>query len=136
MADTQTIAITDVTTAIRLGVDAGERAREQSVLVSVALMLADPPSYAGEASLEETVDYSDVIAFIRHDLPLQGEIALIETVADRVATHCLALSPRIVAADVTVKKPSVLAAPGMVSVTLHRTADPASRRQHLHLAGR
>ncbi|MGE3302987.1 MAG: dihydroneopterin aldolase [Hyphomonadaceae bacterium] len=125
--DRQTISITEIIAALRLGVSARERSREQSVLVSVDLTLESPPSFAGAPGIEDTVDYDDVIRFVREGLPSQGEIALIETVADRIAAHCLALSPRIVAADVTVKKPSVLAAPGMVSVSLHRTAQRAAR---------
>jgi dihydroneopterin aldolase len=135
MADTQTIRITDVITALRLGVSEAERGREQSVLVSVAVEIGEPPSFAGAATLADTVDYDDIIRYIRDALPREGDIALIETVADRVAAHCLALSPRIIAADVTVKKPSVLVAPGMVAVSIHRTADPGKRRQALHVAG-
>jgi dihydroneopterin aldolase len=134
MSDTQIITLTDVITALRLGVSAGERVREQSVLVTVAINLADPPSFAGSPTIADTVDYDDIIRYIREALPLQGEIKLIETVADRIADHCLALSPRIVAAEVTIKKPSVLASPGMVSVSIRRTADPGKRRQQLHVA--
>lgn len=135
MADTQTIRLTDVISALRLGVSEGERGREQSVLVSVAVSLIDPPSFAGAPALSDTVDYDDIIRYIRDGLPREGDIKLIETVADRVAAHCLALSPRIVAADVTVKKPSVLMSPGMVSVSIHRSADPGKRREALHVAG-
>lgn len=135
MSDTQVITLTDVITALRLGVSKGERAREQSVLIGVAINLADPPSFAGAPTIADTVDYDDIIRYIREALPKEGEIKLIETVADRIADHCLALSPRIVAAEVTVKKPSVLTSPGMVSVSIRRTADPAKRRQQLHVAG-
>lgn len=135
MADIQTISITDVVTALRLGVSEGERGREQSVLVSVAIKLLDPPSFTGAPGISDTVDYDDIIRYIREALPREGDIKLIETVADRIADHCLGLCPRIVAADVTVKKPSVLVSPGMVSVTIHRTVDPAKRRQQLHVAG-
>lgn len=135
MADTQTITLTDVITALRLGVSEAERGREQSVLVSVSVALENPPSFAGHPGIADTVDYDDIIRYIRDGLPREGEINLIETIADRVATHCLALSPRIVCADVTVKKPSVLMSPGMVAVSIRRSADPAKRRQQLHVAG-
>jgi dihydroneopterin aldolase len=135
MSDTQVITLTDVITALRLGVSKGERAREQSVLVTVSINLADPPSFTGAPTIADTVDYDDIIRYIREALPKEGEIKLIETVADRIADHCLALSPRIVAAEVTIKKPSVLASPGMVSVSMRRTADPTKRRQQLHVAG-
>jgi len=105
------------------------------VMVTVAIRLSDPPAYTGGPLLTDTVDYDEIIHYIRDALPNEGEVVLVETIADRVAAHCLALSPRIIDAEVTVKKPSVLTAPGMVSVTIRRAADPALRRQHLHVAG-
>jgi dihydroneopterin aldolase len=45
---------------------------------------------------------------------------LIETLADRVAGHCLSLSPRARWVEVTVKKPSVLSGDGVVSVCIRR----------------
>jgi dihydroneopterin aldolase len=134
MSDTQTISLFDVSATLHLGVGAEERARAQTVLVTVALQLADPPAFTGDPPLSETIDYDDVIHYIRDALPGEGEIALVETIADRVAAHALALSPRITSAEVTVKKPSVLTAPGMVAVTIRRTADPLKRRQALHVA--
>jgi dihydroneopterin aldolase len=124
-----------VITALKLGVSETERGREQMVLVSVAVSMTDPPSFTGAPGLADTVDYDDIIRYIKEALPREGDVQLIETIADRIADHCLALSPRIVAAEVTVKKPSVLVSPGMVSVSIRRTADPAKRRQQLHVAG-
>ena len=135
MPDTQTIALTDISATLHLGVSAEERSRQQTVLVCVSLQLADPPSFTGEPAITETIDYDHIIHYVRDALPGEGEVALIETIADRVAAHCLALSPRVTEAEVMVKKPSVLTAPGMVAVTIRRTADPAKRRQHLHVAG-
>lgn len=134
MSDTQTISLFDVSATLHLGVSPEERARAQTVLVTVALQLADPPAFTGDAQLSETIDYDDVIHYIRDALPGEGPISLIETIADRVAAHALALSPRVSSAEVTVKKPSVLTAPGMVAVTIRRTADPVKRRQALHVA--
>ncbi len=135
MHDAQTISLRDVPTSLRLGVPPGERGRPQTVLVSVVMTLLEPPAFAPDAPLSETIDYDTVIGFIRDTLPGAGEIALIEAVADAVAGFCLSLSPRIVSADVTVKKPSVLEAPGLVAVTIRRASDPGRRRQALHVAG-
>jgi dihydroneopterin aldolase len=132
MPDTQTIALLDVSATLHLGVGAEERARQQTVLVSVSIELIDPPIFTGAPSIADTVDYDDIIHFIRDGL--NGGIGLIETVADRVADHCLGLSPRIARAEVTVKKPSVLTAPSMVAVTIRRTADPSRLRQQLRVA--
>ncbi len=133
MADTQTISLSDIPVTLSLGVSDGERARVQDVLVSLSLTVEAPPSPACD-DLAHTIDYDSIIHFLRDDLPAEGPIHLIETIADRVAAFVLSLSARIDAVAVTVKKPSVLAAPAMVSVSLTRHADPAQRRQGLAVA--
>jgi dihydroneopterin aldolase len=97
-----------------------ERARVQTILVSAVLTLADPPSFAKGAELEHTVDYGDLIGFIHTTIPEHGPIKLVETVADYVAEYALAMLDRVRSVEVTVKKPSVLSHPGMVSVTMRR----------------
>jgi len=96
-----------------------ERAHPQEVRISVVLGLTAPPAFAGgEDRIGATIDYDRIINFIREDL---GPAAhLIETLADRVAGHCLSLSARARWVDVTVKKPSVLSGDGMVAVTIRR----------------
>lgn len=121
MAVVETITLTDVAVPLRLGVTAAERARPQTVLVTVALTLTRPPEHD---DLAETVDYDRITGFLQRELPAAGEVHLVETVADHIATHALSLSARAARVTVTVKKPSVLAAPAMVSVTLTRDAAP------------
>lgn len=135
MSDTQTIALTDVPVTLALGVPDGERRKPQRVLISVTLKI-DNPLAATTDRLGDTIDYDAIIGFLQRTLPNEAPLHLIETVADRVATHALKLSARIETVTVTVKKPSVLPAPAMVSVTLTLTrhADPASRRQTLAIA--
>lgn len=118
MADQQLIRIEDAKAIVRVGVPEPERAAPQEVRVSVTLALADPPDYVAHDRLGATLDYDRILHFIRDDL---GEPAhLIETLADRVAGHCLSLSPRARWVEVTVKKPSVLSGDGMVAVTMRR----------------
>ncbi len=118
MSDLHVIRIEDARALVRVGVPEPERAQPQEVLVSVALALADPPDYLRNDRIGATVDYDRIIHFIRDDL---GEPAhLIETLADRVAGHCLALSPRTRWVEVHVKKPSVLSGDGLVAVTIRR----------------
>ncbi len=128
MHDRQTIALTDVPVTLRLGVPEAERARPQTVLVSVALDMFDPPAFPRADHLAGTIDYDAIISFLQVGLPAHGEIHLIETVADLVAQHTLALSHRIAWVDVSVKKPAVLAGAGLVSVSLRRFADKATHR--------
>jgi dihydroneopterin aldolase len=118
MADLHIIRVDDAKALVRVGVPDPERAAPQEVRISVALALADPPDYPSRDRIGETVDYDKIIRFIRDDL---GEPAhLIETLSDRVAGHCLSLSPRALWVEVIVKKPSVLSGDGVVAVAIRR----------------
>lgn len=116
----QTIEVTDVPCALHLGVSDAERAKVQTILVSATLTLSDPPSFTAGADIEHTVDYGDLIGFIREGVPARGPIRLVETVADAVAEFALNSLDRVRHVAVTVKKPSVLSHPGMVAVTMRR----------------
>ena len=114
----QIIRIDDAKAIVRVGVPEPERAAPQEVRISVTLALSEPPDYVTQDRIGATVDYDRILHFIRDDL---GEPAhLIETLADRVAGHCLSLSARSNWVEVTVKKPSVLSGDGLVSVTMRR----------------
>lgn len=118
MADLQMIRIDDAKAIVRVGVPDPERATPQEVRICVALALAAPPDFVMHDRIGATVDYDRIIRFIRDDL---GEPAhLIETLADRVAGHCLGLTARASWVEVTVKKPSVLSGDGLVAVTIRR----------------
>jgi len=118
MASTQTIRIEDARAEVRVGVPDPERATPQEVLVTVAVAFDDPPDFLSDDRLGATIDYDRIIYFIRDDLGAPAH--LIETLADRVVTHCLSLSPRVRWAEATVKKPSVLNGRGLVSVSIRR----------------
>jgi FolB domain-containing protein len=114
----QIIRIEDARALVKVGVPDPERAKPQEVRVSVTLAISDPPAFPQHDRLAQTIDYDRIINFIRADLDEPAH--LIETLADRVAQHCLSLSPRAAWVEVTVKKPSVLQGDGLVSVTLRR----------------
>lgn len=118
MADLQIIRIDDAKALVRVGVPDPERASPQEVRIGVALALAQPPDYVEHDRIAATVDYDRILHFIRDDLGAPAH--LIETLADRVAGHCLSLSQRALWVEVTVKKPSVLSGDGVVSVTIRR----------------
>ncbi len=118
MADLQIIRIDDAKALVRVGVPDPERASPQEVRISVTLALAQPPAFSEHDRIGATIDYMQIIQFIREDLDEPAH--LIETLADRVAGHCLSLSARAVWVDVTVKKPSVLSGDGLVAVTIRR----------------
>ncbi|MFT3727803.1 MAG: dihydroneopterin aldolase [Terricaulis sp.] len=118
MAAQQIIRIDDAKALVRVGVPEPERATPQEVRISVAMMLDAPPDYTRNDRIGATIDYDCIIHFIRDDLGAPAH--LIETLADRVAGHCLSLSERARWVEVTVKKPSVLSGDGMVAVTIRR----------------
>ncbi|MET0181327.1 MAG: dihydroneopterin aldolase, partial [Caulobacterales bacterium] len=89
MTDLQIIRIEDARAIVKVGVPDPERAKPQEVRVSVAMALAEPQDFIAEDRLHQTVDYDLITGFIHRDL---GEPAhLVETLADRVARHCLKL---------------------------------------------
>lgn len=118
MSDLQIIRIDDAKALVRVGVPDPERAIPQEVRISVAMALGAVPDFTVHDRIGATVDYDRIIHFIRDDL---GEPAhLIETLADRVAGHCLSLSDRALWVEVTVKKPSVLSGDGLVAMMIRR----------------
>lgn len=118
MADLQIIRIEDAKALVRVGVPDPERANPQEVRISVSMGLADPPNFVAHDRIGATLDYDRILHFIRDDLGAPAH--LIETLADRVAGHCLSLSDRALWVEVTVKKPSVLSGDGMVAVSIRR----------------
>jgi dihydroneopterin aldolase len=118
VSDTVIIRIENAPAPARVGVSEAERARPQTLRVTIALTLSDPPDFRDHDRIAATVDYDRILSFLREGL---GEARLIETIAERIVAHCLSLSPRAIAAETTVEKPSVLNGEGHVSVTLRRT---------------
>ena len=101
------------------GVLAQERRAGQEFVVDVALAL-DVRAAAGGDDLAQTVDYAalaDRLAAVVGGEP----VALLETLAERLAAVCLA-DPRVRSAEVTVHKPAAPVAQRVddVSVTVVR----------------
>ncbi|WP_432536542.1 dihydroneopterin aldolase [Kineococcus arenarius] len=87
----------------RHGVFEAERRDGQPFALDVALHLDVAEAAAGD-DLSATVDYGALAEELV--TVLTGEpVALLETLAERVAAVCLARSPRVVAVDVVVHKP-------------------------------
>ena len=118
MSSLHIIRIEDAKAMVRVGVPEPERAAPQEVRISVTLCLGEAPDFAGVDRLSQTLDYDRIIHFIRDDLGAPAH--LVETLADRVARHCLSLSARAEWVEVTVKKPSVLQKDGLVAVSIRR----------------
>lgn len=131
MQDVLIIELEDVPVVTHVGVPDGERASPQTLLISLSFAIAEPPNFDHGAALSDTIDYAAVIAFLQTGIPARAPWVLIESLAEAIVDHALSLSARVAWADVRVKKPSVLGARGMTSVSLRRSANPARRRQGL-----
>jgi dihydroneopterin aldolase len=124
---TDQISLTGLRVRGRHGVYDFERAQGQEFVVDVVLEL-DLSTAAGSDDVTDTVHYGELAGRLVE--VVEGEpVNLIETLADRLATVCLA-DRRVAAVTVTVHKPQ---APiphefGDVAVTLRRAQPAAGER--------
>jgi 7,8-dihydroneopterin aldolase/epimerase/oxygenase len=101
------------------GVLPGERTTGQEFVVDALLWLDAAPAAASD-DLSRTADYA-VIASRLAEIVAGPPVALIETLADRLAAACLA-DPAVREAEITVHKPEapVSADVADISVTIRR----------------
>ncbi len=111
------VFVRDLEIVVSVGVLEHERRYEQRVLISVELVVRD--GYDGKSDqLERVLDYSKLVDGIA--LLAQGEhFNLIETLAERVAAHCL-VDPRVENARVRVEKPDIMPSCRSVGVEVQR----------------
>lgn len=115
-----TIEIEDYPVFVRIGWYESERKQGQEVLVSLKAQLSDVTS---ADSLNETTDYSDILAAIDRVL-LDREINLIETAVQTVADTVLENFSKIHAMQVTIEKqilPGSIAKGGRVKVSYQKS---------------
>jgi 7,8-dihydroneopterin aldolase/epimerase/oxygenase len=111
------VFVHDLEIVVSVGVLEHEKRYEQRVLISVELLVHD--GYDGKSDrLEQVLDYSKLVDGIA--LLAQGEhFNLIETLAERVAAHCL-IDPRVENARVRVEKPDIMPSCRSVGVAVER----------------
>jgi dihydroneopterin aldolase len=111
------VFVRDLEIVVSVGVLEHEKRYEQRVLISVELVVRD--GYDGKSDqLERVLDYSKLVDGIA--LLAQGEhFNLIETLAERVAAHCL-IDPRVENARVRVEKPDIMPSCRSVGVEVER----------------
>jgi dihydroneopterin aldolase len=103
-----------------VGVYEVEHRYEQRVLISLDLSVQD--DYDGTSErLDQVLDYGALVAGIEQ-LAQSAHFKLIETLAERVAEHCLA-DRRVRAVKVRVEKPDVIANVRSVGIEIERHAD-------------
>ena len=96
------VSVSDLPLSARIGINPDEVGRQQSLIVSVDLILADS---ARGASLADSVDYRRIVA--EAEALATGHIGMIEVFARTLAERCLTLGP-VREAIVSVKKPQAL----------------------------
>ncbi len=117
MADT--VWLRGVECRARVGVPAAERARRQKILVDVGLE-CDVRVCAGRDDFHMAIDYQAVEKIVRAEAET-GERALIETLAERLASAILRTQPSISATTVRVRKtPVAMPKTKEVSVEIRR----------------
>lgn len=99
---TDRIALRGIAGFGRHGVFAEEREQGQRFVVDVTCFLDLAPA-AGRDELARTVDYGELAAAVVADIE-RDPVDLIEALADRIATSCLAAGS-VQAVEVTVHKP-------------------------------
>jgi dihydroneopterin aldolase len=104
-----------------IGVHRHEKRKRQPIRINVDLTVAEQKN-AGRDRLADVVDYESVVEGIRALLAM-GHVKLVETLAERIAAHCLA-DKRVLAVRVRVEKLSAVADAASVGVEIERTRSP------------
>jgi dihydroneopterin aldolase len=101
---------------VEIGVYTNEKGVTQRVRFSVDVDLA-PATQALDDDIGKAFDYDTIIKGIK-DIVARGHINLVETLAERIARHCLT-HPRAVSATVKIEK--LDKEPGAVGVEIVRS---------------
>jgi dihydroneopterin aldolase len=111
------VFVRDFEIVASVGVFEHEKRYEQRILLSADLLVRD--DYDGVSDrLEEVLDYSKLVEGIA--LLVQSEhVNLIETLAERIARHCLA-DQRVESVSVRIEKPDALPMCRSVGIEIER----------------
>jgi dihydroneopterin aldolase len=116
------VFIHDLVLDVEIGVYTHEKGVTQRVRFSVDVDVL-PAGAALDDDIARAFDYDTIIQGIK-DIIAQGHINLVETLADRIAEHCLA-HPRASSALVKIEK--LDKEPGAVGVEIVRAKEDISR---------
>lgn len=115
MTETYRLFVRDLVLPGLLGVYQRERGRPQRVRVNLDL---EVERGAGGDEIDAVVSYDDVIGGV-HEVVAAGHVQLAETLAERIATRCLA-DRRVIEARVRVDKLEPFAEADSVGVEITR----------------
>ncbi len=110
------VFVRDLVVPCSIGIYPREKGLRRRVRVNAELAVAEPIS--GSDDFAEAVNYESVVAGIK-SIAEAGHINLVETLADRIATLCLA-DPRVASVRVVVEKLDVYPETESVGVLLER----------------
>ena len=113
---TMKVFVRDLILPCRIGVYSHEKHGEQRVRINLELTCAEHPAINDEH--HNVVCYAEVVEDIRR-LIREGHINLVETLAERIAEHCLE-DHRILSAKVRVEKLDVMPEASAVGVEIER----------------
>lgn len=115
--------VRDLEIVASVGVLEREKRYEQRIIVSAELMVRD--DYDGVSDrLGDVLDYSQVVDGIAR--LVQGDhVNLIETLAERIASQCMA-DRRVESVRVRIEKPDVMEQCRSVGIEIERRRSPAS----------
>lgn len=114
------VFVRDLELEANIGVYKREKGKLQPVRFNVDLTVEETDGEA-EDKLENVVDYGAVVDGIKAILA-QGHLNLVETLAEKVAAHCLA-DARVKVARVRIEKLNVIAEAASVGVEIEREAN-------------
>lgn len=114
------VFVRDLELNANIGVHRHEKGQLQPVRINIDLTVEEADGELGD-KLENVVDYEAVVKGVKAILAL-GHLNLVETLAEKVATHCLA-DKRVKVARVRIEKLKVLAEAQSVGVEIEREAE-------------
>ena len=114
------VIIRDLTVGAKLGVYTHERHGTQPVRINIELDVAPQPDSQRDA-LTQVVDYEAVVRGVQ-SIVGAGHINLVETLAERIASLCLA-DPRVLAVRVRVEKLAAIPEAASVGIEIARHRD-------------
>jgi dihydroneopterin aldolase len=111
------VFVRDLEIVVSVGVFEREKRYEQRIVVSADLYVSD--DYDGVSDrLADVVDYGQVVDGISR-IAQHEHVNLLETLAERIAQHCLA-DPRVEFVRVRLEKPDVLESCQSVGIEIER----------------
>jgi 7,8-dihydroneopterin aldolase/epimerase/oxygenase len=117
------VFVRDFEIVVSVGVFEREKRYEQRIIVSADLYVRD--NYDGASDrIADVVDYGKVVDGIAR-LAQSEHVNLIETLAERIAQHCLA-DHRVDHVRVRIEKPDVLESCPSVGIEIERRRPPAA----------